>query len=46
MSAASGEQRERALSGKEWKNENQWRKKEMKEEEGNRGRRRGGCAKE
>jgi hypothetical protein len=27
MSAASGEQRERALSGKEWKNENQWRKK-------------------
>jgi hypothetical protein len=34
MSAVSGEQRERASSGKEWKNENQWRKKEMEEEEG------------
>jgi hypothetical protein len=33
MSAASGEQRERASSRKEWKNENQWRKKEMEEEE-------------
>jgi hypothetical protein len=34
MSAASGEQRERVSRGKEWKNENQWRKKEMEEEEG------------
>jgi hypothetical protein len=33
-SAVSGEQRKRVSSGQEWKNENQWRKKEMEEEEG------------